>query len=91
MQQGGHQPRARVTAVEQQHVVAVNPVQALEQHLPLTNQGLCRISESNNSMPGRNKPNSVASRTHRLPSALSKVKRTLEASAARTRNPCQSG
>lgn len=35
MEQGGHQPGARVTAIKDQHVVGAKPVQALEQHLSL--------------------------------------------------------
>ncbi len=39
MQQGGDQPRPRKAAIEHQQVVAVKPVEALEQHLPLADQG----------------------------------------------------
>lgn len=39
MQQGGDQPRPRKAAIEHQQVVVVKPVEALEQHLPLADQG----------------------------------------------------
>ena len=35
VQQGRDQPGARITAIEHQHIVGAQPVQTLEQHLPL--------------------------------------------------------
>ena len=35
VQQGGDQPGARITAIKHQHIVGAQPVQTLEQHLPL--------------------------------------------------------